>query len=240
MDPTKVKVYGGSNIAWNGKKDLSEDLFNKIISLSCSYTLTSFYGTEYLLVNLCSKETPKEDVGLILNAFCFELQYEGTFINELSVERAYSFADTSGPFISNMRLDIHKKLRNREIAMPIAYACPFSSPSLLNLNQIADISQKAKTVINLVANPEKAGEVIGFSESAYLIKCITNRGDSFLYTIHMRRHSGKLEYVVYSGNKNYKESYKSITKKIHKKIELVSDSYNQRFTRKIKNLFKLH
>lgn len=192
VDASKVKVFGGHHVAWKGKNDLTEELFRQIKDLAYSNTLTVINGKEYLLINLCSKNTLKEDMALILDAFCFEAQYDSEFIiNELSVERVYSLLDLESPFKPNMKLDIHKNLTGTKITIPVAYTYPFNSSASLNLGQIAEISHNTNAIINLVENPEKAGEIIGFVETSYLIKCTTNIDKEFYYTLHMERNSDK-------------------------------------------------
>ena len=85
LNPTSVKVYGGKNIAWDGKSDLSDELYQKIKELALSNILTTIDGKEYLLVNLCYSDTPKDDIGLILGAFTFEAESKGTRIAEIYV-----------------------------------------------------------------------------------------------------------------------------------------------------------
>lgn len=226
LDPSKVKVFGGRNVAWSGKSDLTEELFKQITDLAYSNILTIINGKEYLLVNLCHKKTLKEDVALILDAFCFEAQYEGKFfINKLSVERVYSLLDLESPFKPNMKLDIHKNVTGTTITIPIAYAYPFNSSASLNLARIAEISRETKNVINLIKNPEKAGEIIGFVETSYLIKCTTNIGKEFFYSLHMERNNNKLEYNICLGKEEYKKYCRDATKHIKKNIESISNNH---------------
>lgn len=228
LNPTEVKVYGGKNIAWNGKIDLTDELYQHIKSLALSNVLTLIDGKEYLLVNLCNSETPKEDIGLILGAFTFEAEYKGTRIAEISVDRAYSLLNSKEPFVSDMVLNVRKNITHPKITFTIAYACPYNFPSSLNLANIAFLSKNTSDDINLLESPERVGEIIGFMETSYLIKCITATDNEFFYTIHIKRNNlGRMEVSqIYSGYEKYKEYCMKATERAGKKIEFIAE-YNK-------------
>ena len=237
LDPSKVKVFGGHNVAWSGKDNLSKELYEQIINLAYSNTLTEIDGNEYLFINLCRKDTLQEDIALVLNAFCFEVKYSGEFlINKLSVERVYSLLDSKSPFQPNMKLNVHKNITGTTITVPIAYAYSFTASASLNLPQIAEISNNKENIINLVDRPEEAGKIIGFVETAYLIKCTTNIGKEFFFTLHMERNSNKLEYQIYLGQEQYKQYRNIATKRIKRRIESIANE--QKAIYKIRKLLK--
>lgn len=73
------------------------------------------------------------------------------------------------------------------ITIPIAYACPNNLYSSLNPGSIAQMASETSEKINLIDSPYQAGKVIGFVETAYLIKCLTPNNDEFLYTLFIKR-----------------------------------------------------
>lgn len=228
LNPEKVKVFGGKNIAWDGKFDLTDDLYQNIKNLALSNILTIIDGKEYLLVNLCYSDTPKEDIGLILGAFTFEAEYNGTRIAEFSVDRVYSLLNPKEPFMSDMVLDVRKNITKPKIALTMAYACPYNFPSSLNLANIASLSKNTTGNINLLETPERVGEIIGFMETSYLIKCTTATDNEFFYTLHIKRNNlGRMEVSdIYSGYEKYKEYCNKATENAGKKIESIA-KYNK-------------
>lgn len=228
LNPTNVKVYGGKNIAWEGKDNLSEELYQKINGLALSNILTTIEGKEYLLVNLCYNDTPKDDIGLILGAFTFEAEYTGTRIAEISVDRVYSLLNSKEPFMSGMKLDIRKNITQPKITLTMAYACPYNLPSSLNLANIASLAKNTVSNINLLETPERVGEIIGFMETSYLVKCITATNDEFFYTIYIKRNNfGRMEVgQIYRGYEKYKEYCIKATEDAGRDIESIAE-YNK-------------
>lgn len=228
LNPTAVKVYGGKNIAWEGKDDLSDELYQQIKELALSNILTVIDGKEYLLVNLCYSDTPKDDIGLILGAFTFEAEYEGTRIAEISVDRVYSLLNSKEPFISGMKLDIRKNITKHKITLTMAYACPYNFPSSLNLANIASLAKNTVGNINLLETPERVAEIIGFMETSYLIRCITADNDELFYTIYIKRNNfGRMEAgQIYRGYEKYKEYCINATEGAGRQIESIAE-YNK-------------
>lgn len=228
LNPTSVKVYGGKNIAWDGKSDLSDELYQKIKELALSNILTTIDGKEYLLVNLCYSDTPKDDIGLILGAFTFEAESKGTRIAEIYVDRVYSLLNSKEPFMSGMKLDIHQNIAQHKITLTIAYACPYNFPSSLNLANIASLAKNTVGNINLLETPERVAEIIGFMETSYLIRCITADNDEFFYTLYIKRNNfGRMEASqIYRGYEKYKEYYIKATEIACKEIESIAE-YNK-------------
>ena len=69
VDPTKIKVYGGENITWIGKTNLPDELYQIIINSARTDSMVIIDNTKYLLINLCYKDTTKDNIGIILDAF---------------------------------------------------------------------------------------------------------------------------------------------------------------------------
>lgn len=228
LNPTAVKVYGGKNIAWEGKSDLSDEIYQKIKELALSNILTVIDGKEYLLVNLCYSDTPKDDIGLILGAFTFEAEYEGTRIAEIFVDRVYSLLNSKEPFMSGMKLDIRKSITQHKITLTMAYACPYNFPSSLNLANIASLAKNTVSNINLLETPERVAEIIGFMETSYLLRCITADNDEFFYTIYIKRNNfGRMEAgQIYRGFEKYKEYCTNATEDAGRQIESIAE-YNK-------------
>lgn len=228
LNPTDVKVYGGKNIAWDGKIELTDELYQKIKDLALSNVLTIIDDKEYLLVNLCYNDTPKEDIGLVLGAFTFEAEYKGTRIAEISVDRVYSLLNQNEPFMADMILDVRKNITQPKITLTMAYACPYNFHSSLNLANIASLSKNTTDKINLLETPERIGEIIGFMETSYLIKCTTANNDEFFYTIHIKRNSlGRMEVgQLYRGYEKYKEYCTEARKGTDRNIESIAE-YNK-------------
>lgn len=227
-DPAKVEVYGGKNIPWSNKITLTDDIFKIIKKTSRSTRMVVINGKEYLLINLCYDDTAKEDIGLVLNAFCYEAEYEGTEIVELSLDKAYSLLTSDTPFEPDIILDVHKSIIGSTITIPVAYACPHFLASSLNLGNIASLSQNTDEVIDLIKQPERAGEIIVFVETAYLIRCETSTNENFWYTLYIKRdmdNEGRIQIArLYSGDEKYKEYCKSATKKAGRNVEVVAES----------------
>ncbi len=229
FDPSKVKVYGGKNITWTGKKDLTNELYQKIKETSRSNHMVIIDGKKYLLINLCYEDTARDDIGLILDALCFEAEYEGTSIVEFSLDRVYSLIGSNTPFEPDMTLNVHTNITGSTITIPIAYACPHFIASSLNLGNIASLSQKTNEVINLIEQPERAGEIIVFVETAYLIRCVTSTNENYLYTLYIKRDkdSGRIEAAsLYAGDEKYKEYCKDANNRAGRNVEVVDKIYN--------------
>ncbi len=169
-----------------------------------------------------------DDIGLILGAFTFEAEYTGTRIAEISVDRAYSLLNPKEPFMSDMKMDIRKNITQSKITFNIAYACPYNFPSSLNLANIALLAANTVDNINLLETPERVGEIIGFMETSYLIKCITAANDEFYYTICIKQNNfGRMEAgQIYRGYEKYKEFCIKATEGAGRRIESVA-GYNK-------------
>ena len=78
--------------------------------------------------------------------------------------------------------------------------------------------------INLIDNPDMAGKIIGFVETAYLIKCLTPNNDEFLYTLYIKRdENGRLKVPhIYKGEQQYNDHYIEAKNRIGKEIQVIA------------------
>lgn len=197
LDPQNVYVYGGRNITWAEKLPLRDDLFEVIEDSFRSGSTVKFavnegdIPQEYLLVNLCKEGSPREDIGLILNAVTFTVENQNTDnpINALTIKESYSMINNNEPFPLDMELDnsaisIHENC----FSIHLAYACCFNQPSSLNLAGIAAIKASGETeIINLIESPERAGEIIAFADTAYLFSCNAADGQTYEFSMAISR-----------------------------------------------------
>lgn len=224
LNPQNVKIYGGNNISWIGKKDLPDKLYKIISKTARTDSIMVLENKEYLLINLCYENTAKDDVGIILDAFCFEGKCVKNSIAELSILKAYSLLNPTIPFEPDIRLNIHIDINTSTITIPIAYACPSNLYSSLNLGSIAQMASQTTEKINLIDNPDMAGKIIGFVETAYLIKCLTPNNDEFLYTLYIKRdENGRLKVPhIYKGEQQYNDHYIEAKNRIGKEIQVIA------------------
>lgn len=226
LDPQNVKIYGGNNISWTGKKDLPDELYEIILKLARTNSIMIFDNKEYLLINLCYENTAKDDVGIIFDALCYEGKCTKNSITELSILKAYSLLNPTIPFEPDMGLNIHIDINTSTITIPIAYACPSNLYSSLNLGSIAQIAGQTTEKINLISNPNMAGKIISFVETAYLIKCLTPNNDKFLYTLYVKRdETGRLKIPhIYKGEQQYNNHYNEAKKRIGREIQIIDNN----------------
>lgn len=226
LDPQKVKVFGGKNIAWVGKNELTDELYKIILKSARTDSIVVINNKEYLLINLCYENTTKSDIGIVLDAFCFEAECKKNSIAELSIIKAYSLLNPTIPFEPDIQLNIHIDINIPTITIPIAYACPANLYSSLNLGSIAQIAKESSEKINLINIPDMAGKIIGFVETAYLIKCLTPNNDEFLYTLYIKRdEDGRLKTPhIYRGEEKYNHYYNIAKKRIGKEIQAIDNT----------------
>lgn len=97
LDPTKVRVYGGNNISWIGKNNIPDELYKTILNSPRTNSITMIDDKKYLLINLCYKNTAKDDMGIV-DAFYMELECTKNQVAELSILKAYSLLNSTTPF----------------------------------------------------------------------------------------------------------------------------------------------
>lgn len=225
LEPTEVKVYGGVNVPWQEKEELDDEFYDILQKTRRALTTAVFGQKEYLLINLCDEDTPKEDIGLVLDAFYFVTECKGKFVVEFTIMKLYSLLYSKTPFDINMSLKVKMNVDDSTVKVPIAYACPYNLQASLNLGNIVNMAQVKKDTINLRKCPQLAGKLIGFAEAAYLIKCLTTTNDEFLYTMYIKKdESGRLDVSqVYMGQERYNMYYDKAKKRANREIQLVSD-----------------
>lgn len=231
LDPKKVKVYGGKSISWEGKNKISKELYNTISNSARTNSIVTINHKNYLLINLCYKDTPKDDIGIIVDAFYFELEYTKNEIAELMILKAYSLLDPKTPFGVDVKINTHINLQIGSqapvITIPIAYACPVYENSSLNLGNIAKIAANATKEIDLIKTPNMAKQIICFMETAYLINCRTYDNNEFLLSLYMKKdnRSGELKTSFNFGSDQlYLEKYKKAKKKARKEIQQLAET----------------
>ena len=229
LDPGKVRVYGGKNISWIGKNNIPKNLYRTILNSARTISITIINDKKYLLINLCYENTPKDDMGIVVNAFYLELECTKNPVDELSIFKAYSLLNPTTPFGTDIQVDAHIDLQNSNITIPIIYACPSNLDSSLNLGNIAKIAKETTDKINLIDSPSMAGKLISFIETAYLIKCRTSSNDEFLFSLYMKKdENGRLQAsYMREGDEIYNEKYKKAKKIAGKEIQqLASIQWN--------------
>lgn len=205
FEPQNAYVFGGKNVSWDGKKNFIDGHLDELRRTHMSGSLVRL-GTqegqekeEYFLINLCNKDTPCEDIGLILNALTFKLENVGTPINELTINEAYSMLDSKESFPTNMHIGKSTFLMNDDkFTIKIAYAYPLNKTASLNLTSIAkQIAAEEKEEIDLLKTPKRAGEILGFVETAYQFSCKTVDGIDYDFSFFIDRdmqNNGRLEH----------------------------------------------
>lgn len=221
IDPTKVKVYGGDNITWIGKTNLPDELYKIILNSARTNSITIIDNTKYLLINLCYKDTAKDNIGIVLDAFYFELECTKNQVAELMILKAYSLLDSETPFGIDVQINTHIDVQTSTITIPIAYACPENRESSLNLGNIAKMAKEATKKIDLMKKLSESKKYISFFETAYLIKCRTLNNDVFLFSLYMGKNDrDELETVsMLRGDGLYNERYKQAKEKAGKEIQ---------------------
>jgi hypothetical protein len=205
FDPQNAYVFGGKNVFWEGKKNFIDGQLNELRRTHMSYSLVRLGAQEgqkkeeYFLVNLCDKDTPDEDIELILNALTLKIENVGAPINELTINETYSMLSSKEPFPTNMHIGKSTFLMNGDkFTIKIAYACPLNRSASLNLTSIAkQIAAEEYEEIDLLEAPERAGEILGFIETAYQFSCKTIDGVDYDFSFFIDRdmqNNGRLEH----------------------------------------------
>lgn len=194
LDPQNAYVFGGGNVKWTGKKKLREDQLKVIHSTFRSDSIVKFmiepdgHPEEYLLVNICDKESRDEDIGLILNAITFTAENDGPPIIEMTINEAYSMTSQNESFPTDMKVRNSTIIWDKSsINIKFAYACRFNQASSLNLESIAQIIEKEKDIIDLIECRYRAGEILGFAETAYQFTCRTADNQSYDFSLVIDR-----------------------------------------------------
>ena len=227
LDPTKVKVYGGDNITWDGKDNIPDKIYKTILNTVRTNSIVIIDDKKYLLINLCYKDTAKDDIGLVVDAFYFEMEFTKNQIDELMILKAYSLLDSETPFGIDVKINTHIDVQTSTITIPIAYACPANRESSLNLGSIAKMAKETTEKIDLIKTPSKAKQIIYFLETAYLIKCRTFNNHEFLFSLYMKKDnvSGELETLSQCGSDElYNEKYKKAKENAHKEIQQLAET----------------
>lgn len=231
LDPQNVHIYGGKNITWAGKLPLRDDLFNVIKDSFRSDSVVTFKvekeaaPQEYLLINLCGKDSQREDIGLILNAITFSVENQNTDnpISELTIEEAYSMISSSKPFPLDMKLrNSTITIHENPFSVNLAYACCHYESSSLNLGGIAGIKASGETdIINLIDSPERAGEIIAFADTAYLFSCKTTSGQRYEFSLVISKNpsTGDLkDHFIYYKREEFDKRAAAASERANKKV----------------------
>lgn len=231
LDPQNVHIYGGKNITWAGKLPLRDDLFNVIKDSFRSDSVVTFKvekeaaPQEYLLINLCGKDSQREDIGLILNAITFSVENQNTDnpISEITIEKAYSMISNSKPFPLDMKLrNSTITIHENPFSVNLAYACCHYESSSLNLGGIAGIKASGETdIINLIDSPERAGEIIAFADTAYLFSCKTTSGQRYEFSLVISKNpsTGNLkDHFIYYKREEFDKRAAAASERANKKV----------------------
>lgn len=226
LDPTKVRVYGGENIHWSGKNDIPDELYKIILNSARTNSIKIINDKKYLLINLCYKDTSKNNMGIVVDAFYLELECTKNQVAELSILKAYSLFNQDVPFGIDVQIDAHIDVQNSIITIPIVYACPSDFDTSLHLGNIAQIVNETTDKINLIDSPSMADRLIGFIETAYLIKCRTFSNDEFLFSLYMEKdENGRLQTsYIRGGDEIYNEKYKIAKKRAKREIQQLAST----------------
>ncbi len=89
-------------------------------------------------------------------------------------------------------------MNDDKFTIKIAYAYPLNKTASLNLTSIAkQIAAEEKEEIDLLKTPERAGEILGFVETAYQFSCKTVDGIDYDFSFFIDRdmqNNGRLEH----------------------------------------------
>lgn len=222
----KVSCYGGNNVKWKGIKALSDELYKKIKDSARSFSTLYYNNREYLFINLCEHHTSRDDIVIVFDSLESIVEFS-VDISDVYFERVYSLHhDNSQSFLDEkMTLNVHMHFNSNIVSVPIAYACYYNESTSVALSNVVSNSDAQNKTIDLIETPSEVGSIIGFSETAYCIRCVTATGDEFYCTLYMANKNGDFQYKLSQGEDDYKKHYEAARQNMKKEIQ-ITQKYN--------------
>ena len=222
----KVRCYGGKNVKWKGKKVLPDALYKKIKDSARSFSTLKYNNKEYLFINLCEQQTSRDDIVIVFDSLESVTKFS-VDISDAYLERVYSlYHDNTESFLDEkMKLNVHMHYKSNIVSVPIAYACHHNGSTSVILSNAVSNSDAQNKTLDLIETPSEAGSIIGFSETAYCVRCVTTTGDEFYFTLYMANKNSYFKYKLSKGEDDYKKYYEAARQNMKKEIE-ITQKYN--------------
>jgi len=246
-----IDIYVGSNVMdWrdfaypiNGKhyksgEKLCDDYTKEITGNVRMFknTLWEHKDKQYMLINLITsaKKTDLESSILAFGVLKLEITLGNpNAVKEFKIEKAYSIKSKMRYFGERLRINFKYQDPPSLIQLYVAYAYKSDDNTSLFMNNICKYWKEAKDTGELISynllkhNPGiNATEFISFTETAYVIKCTTNKYE-YLYTIVLKEKNGQL-YLEEYDNTAYFD--KRVSKREH--IVMYAEDYDFKKERK--------
>jgi hypothetical protein len=170
-----------------------------ILESTLTTSLRYFDKKQYLLINLCSKDTDYESIGLVLNAGTFSLRQAENSpadIQEMKIMEAYSMMSSDEFYPFDLTFHTQMAISGSSLSIPLAYACPHDIKPSLKLSNIANLATtKSTDTLDIASSKDLADLYIAFTETGYVLTCETENNEEFEYTLYLNRdaESGVLE-----------------------------------------------
>lgn len=222
----KVSCYGGKNVGWKGKKDLPDELYEQIMDSARSFSTLKYNNKEYLFINLCEQQTSRADIVIVFDSLESRMEFSVN-ISDAYVERVFSlYHDNTESFLDEkMKLNVHMHYKSNIVSVPIAYACHHNGSTSVILSNAVSNSGAQNKPLDLIETPSAAGSIIGFSETAYCVRCVTTMGKEFYCTLYMANKDGNFIYKLSKGEDDYIKHYVTPRRNMKREIE-ITQKYN--------------
>ena len=209
INPKGIIVFGGKNVKWEGNEAIPNEYLPIIRRTALSSSIINLNGKNSLFINLCEKDVHIDDIGLILNLAYLNFKCKKANIRNLYILKVYSMINYDKSFTTNIRIDAQIQLNNDSLILPISYACPHYEMSSMNLASISHIAKTEEQQFDLLKVPERAGEIISFIETGYLIQCILSDNKTHILSLIIDRDmkkGGRLNrHYFYAGDEVFED-----------------------------------
>jgi hypothetical protein len=212
--PKGLIVYAGNDVLWTGKKSITafKDMIDEY-RRSVNLVEIGNHG-EYMLVNLLHKNYDINKAMLILNVLDIELVNYSNPSDYVKLECAYSLlSGATEVYHSNQYHVCLTPIDHggfQVFPIKIAYACEYNQPASINYQRFMNyhsLSDDEKKPFDIKQHPDRAKEVLAFTDSAYLFKTRGDSGMEYSHTFHMTL-KGTFSAKRYNGAEKYKELLK--------------------------------
>jgi len=198
--PKEIEPYIDSKIGydeWNAK-DIY-DYKNELTNTPKGMARLSHKGKEYLFINMRPLDVKLDKMILVFGIIHMVLEFKNIDkIGRLTIEKAYSVLDDGEKIIHSFYTDMKIKWRfpnSSKIQIPIALAYKNLDATPVHAPQIIEL-EKTEEEINLTNSISMANKYLNFTETAYLLKCVTKDGIPYDYSIFLEK--DELPLIEYS------------------------------------------
>lgn len=210
-DPKELKLFTGESLTEEMKRIISNTQ-NTISSIH------NINGKAYTILNVLAldeKYTPEEweEVELFLDFLEIKTINRGAPTNELVIERAYSIVPENIDLFRKQKFEAASAACWDEEGKQIftfnfAYICRKLQPTSIRNDKFREVVkipiEEREEAFDLIKNPNRASQVIAFTDSAYGVSCIDKDGSVHDYTIHLDNStSERLDVKIWDGGAKF-------------------------------------